>query len=161
MNYHNIISDDMNNGDGLRVTLFVSGCTHHCLNCHNPETWDICSGILFDKDAENELFDKLKPDWISGITFSGGDPLHPSNREEILRLSRKFKELFPNKTAWLYTGYEFEEIKNLEILEYLDVIVVGPFVDALKDVNYEWAGSTNQRVLRKTGYQWIENKKEE
>ena len=161
MNYHNIISDDMNNGDGLRVTLFVSGCDHHCLNCHNPETWDICSGILFDKDAENELFDKLKPDWISGITFSGGDPLHPSNREEILRLSRKFKELFPNKTAWLYTGYEFEEIKNLEILEYLDVIVVGPFVDALKDVNYEWAGSTNQRVLRKTGYQWIENKKEE
>lgn len=161
MNYHNIINDDMNNGDGLRVTLFVSGCNHHCLNCHNPETWDICSGILFDKDAENELFDKLKPDWISGITFSGGDPLHPSNRDEILRLSKKFKELFPNKTAWLYTGYEFEEIKNLEILEYLDVIVVGPFVDALKDVNYEWAGSTNQRVLRKIKSQWIENKKEE
>ena len=161
MNYHNIISDDMNNGDGLRVTLFVSGCNHHCINCHNPETWDICSGILFDKDAENELFDKLKPNWISGITFSGGDPLHPSNREEILRLSKQFKELFPNKTAWLYTGYEFEEIKNLEILKYLDVIVVGPFVDALKDVNYEWAGSTNQRVLRKTDHQWIENKKEE
>ena len=138
MNYHNIISDDMNNGDGLRITLFVSGCDHHCLNCHNPETWDICSGILFDKDAENELFDKLKPDWLSGITFSGGDPLHPSNRDEILRLSKKFKELFPNKTAWLYTGYEFEEIKNLEILEYLDVIVVGKILTSYASVVSEF-----------------------
>ena len=161
MNYIKIENDNFSNGIGIRVVLWVAGCSRHCKGCQNPQTWDKNSGILFDDDAKKELFEALSKDYISGITFSGGDPLHPSNREEILRLSRKFKELFPNKTAWLYTGYEFEEIKNLEILKYLDVIVVGPFVDALKDVNYEWAGSTNQRVLRKIRCQWIENKKEE
>ena len=92
MNYHNITKDDMLNGDGLRVVLWVAGCTHHCHECHNPITWDITGGVAFDDAAEKELFDALKPDYISGITFSGGDPLHPMNREEVARLIKKFKK---------------------------------------------------------------------
>ena len=127
MRYHNITTDDMLNGDGLRTVLWVAGCNHRCEGCHNTITWDINGGIPFDEDAENELFEKLKPDYISGITFSGGDPLHPKNRDEITRLAKKARLLFPKKTVWLYTGYTFDEIKDLEIMQYLDVLVDGEF----------------------------------
>ncbi len=147
MNYHNITTDDMLNGDGLRVVLWVAGCNHYCKHCQNPETWDVGGGIPFDETAEKELFEKLSKPYISGITFSGGDPLHPFNRSEVFRLIRKTKELFPEKTIWLYTGYNWEEIHHLEGLENIDVLCEGEFIDELKDVNIHWVGSSNQRVI--------------
>ena len=106
MNYHDITKADMLNGSGLRVVLWVAGCSHHCKGCQNPQTWDENSGILFDKQAENELFKALKPEYISGLTFSGGDPLYSNNRYEITRLAKKFREIYHDKkNIWLYTGY--------------------------------------------------------
>ena len=147
MRYHNITTDDMLNGDGLRTVLWVAGCNHHCEGCQNPITWDINGGIPFDEDAENELFEKLAPDYISGLTFSGGDPLHPQNRAEITRLAKKSRELFPKKDIWLYTGYVFDEIKELEIMQYIDVLVDGEFKKELFDEKLHWKGSANQRVI--------------
>lgn len=147
MRFHDITTDDMLNGDGLRTVLWVAGCTHHCKGCHNPVTWDINGGIPFDEAAEKELFDKLEPDYISGLTLSGGDPLHPENRNEVTRICRKFKELFPNKNIWLYTGYSFEEIKDLEVVPLLDVIVDGEFIIEQLDPKLHWKGSGNQRVI--------------
>lgn len=137
----------MLNGDGLRTVLWVAGCTHCCKDCQNPITWDIEGGIPFDEAAEQELFEKLAPDHISGVTFSGGDPLHPQNRGEVTRLAKKFREVFPDKTVWLYTGYTFEEIKELEVVQYCDVIVDGEFIAAQLDPKLHWKGSTNQRVI--------------
>lgn len=147
MNYHNITKDDMLNGEGLRVVLWVSGCTHHCKNCHNPITWDIAGGIEFDEAAENELFEALSKKHIDGITFSGGDPLHPFNREEVARLIKKVRENLPNKTIWLYTGYLFDEIKDFEGIPYLDVLIDGEFIEELKDERLHWVGSSNQRII--------------
>ena len=110
-------------------------------------TWDIDGGIPFDENAENELFEKLAPDYISGLTFSGGDPLHPKNRDEVTRLARKFREKFPDKTIWLYTGYRYEEISGLDIVPLVDVIVDGEFVKAQFDAKLHWKGSANQRVI--------------
>ncbi|MGN1423904.1 MAG: anaerobic ribonucleoside-triphosphate reductase activating protein [Oscillospiraceae bacterium] len=147
MRYHNITTDDMLNGDGLRTVLWVAGCTHRCQGCHNPITWDIDGGIPFDEDAENELFEKLSTDYISGLTFSGGDPLHPHNRAEVTRLAKKCRELFPNKTIWLYTGFSWEEICDLEIVPLVNVLVDGRFVKELFDGKLHWKGSSNQRVI--------------
>ena len=110
MNYHNITKDDMLNGDGLRVVLWTAGCTHRCDGCQNPQTWDADGGLPFDEAAEKELFDDLNHDYIAGITFSGGDPLHPFNRDEVLRLAKKVKETLPNKTVWLYAKQDHKPI---------------------------------------------------
>ena len=147
MNYHNITKDDMLNGDGLRVVLWVSGCTHCCDGCQNPETWEISSGIEFDKAAYDELFTALEPDYISGITFSGGDPLHPFNKEEVLKLAKEIKEKMPEKTVWLYTGFLWEEIKDAIDLTNIDVLVDGEFKQELNDNNLKWIGSSNQRII--------------
>ena len=147
MRYHNITTDDMLNGDGLRTVLWVAGCTHRCEGCHNPITWDIVGGVAFDEAAERELFEKIAPEHISGLTFSGGDPLHPRNREEVTRLARKCRELFPEKTIWLYTGFLWEEISELDIVPLLDVVVDGEFVKSLFDARLHWKGSGNQRVI--------------
>ena len=148
MNYHNITKEDMLNGDGLRTVLWVAGCNHHCKNCQNPETWDENGGIPFDKDAEDELFEALDKSYVSGITFSGGDPLFPGNRSEVFRLIKKFREKFGDKkTIWLYTGYLWEQIKDLEGISDIDVIAEGEFIEELKDNNIHWVGSSNQRVL--------------
>lgn len=147
MRYHNITTDDMLNGDGLRTVLWVAGCTHRCEGCHNPITWDIDGGIPFDEAAEQELFEKLSADYISGLTFSGGDPLHPRNRDEVTRLARKCREEFPDKTIWLYTGYRWDEIEALDIVPLLDVVVDGEFVKSLLDARLHWKGSSNQRVI--------------
>lgn len=156
MNYHNIKHDDMLNGDGLRVTLFVSGCEHNCPGCQNPETHPVDSGIPFDEEAENELFEELEKDYISGITFSGGDPCHPQNIKTVFGLMLKAKMLYPNKTIWLYTGYTLPEINKMEfgpaIINLVDVFVEGKFVQALADINAPWVGSTNQNVVRKGDY---------
>lgn len=148
MRYHDITKDDMKNGDGLRAVLWVSGCEHACPGCQNPVTWDPDDGLIFDDKAKEELFEILGRDYISGLTLSGGDPLFPGNRSDILGLLKEVKALFPKKTVWCYTGYTYEEVKDLEHLKYIDVLVDGKFVESLKDNKYEWAGSTNQRVIR-------------
>lgn len=147
MNYHNITKEDMLNGDGLRVVLWVAGCNHQCKGCHNPITWDENGGLPFDKEAEDELFEALDKPHIDGITFSGGDPLLPANRSEVLRLVKKTREKFPQKTIWLYTGYKWDDVKDLDGIELVDVLVDGEFVEELKDNNLHWVGSANQRVL--------------
>lgn len=147
MRYHNITKEDMLNGDGLRVVLWLAGCTHQCRNCQNPITWDPEGGLVFDEAAKQEIFDELEKDYVSGITFSGGDPLYTGSREDVLELIREIKERYPDKTIWLYTGYLWEEICDLELVSYLDVLVDGPFVEELKDNNLPWKGSSNQRVV--------------
>ncbi len=147
MNYHNITKEDMLNGDGLRVVLWVSGCSHRCKNCQNPITWDKNGGLLFDEKVEAELFDALNHEYIDGITFSGGDPMLPENRSEICRLIRKCRDNFPDKTIWLYTGYNFEDILHIEEIKLVDVIADGEFIEKLKDNNIPWVGSSNQRVI--------------
>ena len=148
MNYHNITKEDVLNGEGVRVVLWVSGCPHHCKGCHNPETWPLNSGIEFDEEAREELFEALNRPYISGITFSGGDPLHPQNREEITKLSKLIREKFPTKNQWLYTGYLYSDVKDLEIMKSLDVIVTGEYQEQNRSPNLPWVGSHNQRVIR-------------
>ena len=147
MRYHNITKDDMLNGDGLRVVLWVAGCSHGCKGCHNPITWDICGGIPFDQEAKEEIFTELKKPYIAGITFSGGDPLHPKNREETGALIREIRSNFPDKTIWVYTGYQWEEIQDLDYIKETDIVVDGEFVEELKDAKLHWKGSANQRVV--------------
>ncbi|MCI7796595.1 MAG: anaerobic ribonucleoside-triphosphate reductase activating protein [Lachnospiraceae bacterium] len=147
MRYHNITKDDMLNGDGLRTVLWVAGCSHGCKNCQNPITWDICGGIPFDEAAKEELFAELEKDYISGITFSGGDPLHVKNRDEVGALIREIHKKFPDKTIWVYTGYLWDEVRDLPYMKYVDVLVDGKFVEALKDTTLHWKGSSNQKVI--------------
>lgn len=147
MRYHNITKEDMLNGDGLRVVLWFAGCSHHCKNCQNPVTWDPEGGLEFDEAAKQEIFEELKKDYISGITFSGGDPLYPGTRDGLTGLVREIREKYPQKTIWVYTGFLWEEICHLDLISDLDVVVDGRFVEELKDNNLPWKGSSNQRVI--------------
>lgn len=147
MRYHNITKDDMLNGDGLRVVLWVAGCSHCCRECHNPVTWDPNGGLEFDDAAKQEIFEELSKDYVSGITFSGGDPLHYQNIREVTRLAREIRERFPDKTIWLYTGSTWEEVQGEEVLKYLDVLVDGEFKIDLFDPKLHWKGSSNQKVI--------------
>ena len=147
MRYHNITKDDMLNGDGLRVVLWVSGCSHCCKECQNPLTWDANSGLVFDEAAKEEVFEQLDKSYVSGITFSGGDPLFTANIPEVTALAGEIREKYPNKTIWLYTGSLWEEIQGEKILQYLDVLVDGEFRIEEKDASLKWKGSANQRVI--------------
>lgn len=147
MRYHNITTDDMLNGDGLRTVLWVAGCSHKCRGCHNSITWDINGGIVFDAPAKAELFENLSKDYIKGVTFSGGDPLHPKNRDEVGILIKEISKKFPDKDIWLYTGFTFEEIKDLDFIPLIDVIVDGKFIKKFFDSKLHWCGSSNQRVI--------------
>lgn len=147
MRYHNITKDDMLNGDGLRTVLWLAGCSHCCYKCQNPVTWDPNGGLPFDEAAKTELFEALDKSYISGITFSGGDPLYPGTRLDLLELMKEIREKFPTKTMWLYTGYLWEEIKDLELVSYLDVLVDGEFIYEQLDATLKWKGSANQRVI--------------
>lgn len=147
MRYHNITKDDMLNGDGLRVVLWVAGCTHCCEDCQNPITWDINGGIPFDEAAEEELFCELSKNYISGITLSGGDPLHPQNRGDIEKLLEKINARFPDKTVWCYTGFLWEEVRELPLMKYVDVLVDGKYDKSVRNVQLHWKGSSNQRVI--------------
>lgn len=169
MNYHNITYPDQNNGDGLRIVLWVAGCEHHCANCQNQQTWNPQSGIPFDENAMNEIGNELKKDYISGITFSGGDPLHPKNVQNVLKIVYEIRVSYPTKNIWLYTGYTWEEIwikdivktgdriKNMrqkaitnlrrQVVSMCDVLIDGRYVDELRDVSLHWRGSSNQRVI--------------
>ncbi|MDE6387047.1 MAG: anaerobic ribonucleoside-triphosphate reductase activating protein [Lachnospiraceae bacterium] len=147
MRYHNITKDDMLNGDGLRVVLWVAGCTHCCRECHNPVTWDPDGGVLFDDNAKQEIFSQLEKPYIQGITFSGGDPLHSANRLDVRELMEEIKQKYPDKTIWLYTGDSWEDILHYPIMKYVDVLVDGEFKIDLKDTKLLWKGSSNQRVI--------------
>ena len=147
MRYHDITYDDMKNGDGLRVVLWVSGCEHCCKDCQNPVTWDENGGLLFDDKAKQELFDYINHNHISGLTLSGGDPLFMHNREAVLCLCEDFRLNFPDKNIWLYTGYDWNDIKHLSVLKYIDVCIDGKYDCNLRDVKLKWRGSSNQRVI--------------
>lgn len=137
----------MLNGDGLRVVLWVAGCTHCCKECHNPITWDPDGGVLFDEAAKGEIFGQLDKPYISGITFSGGDPLHSANRLDVRELMEEIRQKYPDKTIWLYTGDRWEDVLHYPMMKYVDVLVDGEFMIDLKDTKLRWKGSSNQRVI--------------
>ena len=137
----------MLNGDGLRVVLWVSGCSHCCEDCQNPLTWDPNGGLPFDEAAKEEVFAELEKNYISGITLSGGDPLYPGNRMDIRNLVKEIREKYPKKTIWMYTGYEWEIVRSFDILKYVDVLVDGEYEKDKRDTQLHWRGSSNQRVI--------------
>lgn len=147
MRYHNITKDDMLNGDGLRVVLWVAGCDHCCKECQNPMTWDPDGGLLFDDAAKAEIFEQLEKPYIEGITFSGGDPLHCANRDGVKALAKEIKQKYPGKNIWLYTGEVWETAMKYSVIPYIDVLVDGEFEQDKKDTALLWKGSSNQRVI--------------
>lgn len=147
MRYHDITKDDMNNGDGLRVVLWVAGCNHCCEDCQNPMTWDPNGGVLFDDAAKQEIFDQLDKPYISGITFSGGDPLHFANVADVTKLAEEIRDRYPDKTIWMYTGSLWEECRDLPVMKVVDVLVDGEYKKDVRDINLMWKGSKNQRVI--------------
>ena len=151
MNYHNIKTDDMLNGDGLRVTCWVSGCNIGCFNCYNPQTWDFDSGIPFTEETMQEILYDLSKPYIKGLTLSGGHPFDPHNAPKVLEIVKRVKMVFPNKDIWIYSGYVWENIIKdetlREILKYSDVLVDGTYVDELRDISLPFKGSSNQRII--------------
>jgi len=147
MKYHNILHDNMENGPGLRVVLFVSGCNRHCKGCQNPQTWDRNSGITFGGEEAAEIFQELSEPYIAGLTLVGGEPLMPYNVPLLTELCKACKEDYPDKTIWCYTGFKYDEVKDLDIMKYIDVLLDGEFIQELADEKIEWVGSSNQRVI--------------
>ena len=154
MNYADIRPIDVANGPGVRVSLFVSGCTHHCEGCFNPETWDFQYGKPFGPEQEEEVLSALARPYIHGLSLLGGEPMEPENQQAILHLVRRVRERFPDKDIWCYSGYLFEDLAagrvgehSRELLEQLDVLVDGPFVVGLKNLGLRFRGSCNQRIL--------------
>lgn len=160
MNYGAIKTADVANGPGVRVTLFVSGCTHHCRECFQPETWDFSYGSAFTKATQEELLEELSPDYIAGLTLLGGEPFEPENQRVLLAFLRRVRARFPQKTIWAFTGYLFEELAGYEtgtgrarcevtdeMLSFLDVLVDGEFRIEEKDIRLRFRGSANQRLL--------------
>ena len=152
MNYHNIKTCDLLNGEGARVVLWVSGCQHSCEGCFNKQTWDKNSGIPFTDDTFKEITDALSEPFCDGLTLSGGDPLAPFNYEEILSLCKKVKQMFPEKTIWVYSGFTYDFIKEnrSESLNYIDVLVDGLYIEKLRDKKLQYRGSSNQNIIRLT-----------
>ncbi|NLC97061.1 MAG: anaerobic ribonucleoside-triphosphate reductase activating protein [Erysipelotrichaceae bacterium] len=156
MNYASIKNCDVANGIGVRVSLFVSGCTHYCKGCFNSEAWDFDYGDPFDSQAQEKVLNLLKPKHISGLTLLGGEPLDPANQIGLIPFIRKFKQEYPDKTLWCYSGYTYEYITDVmfkelpytkELLSYIDVLVDGKFVEELKDLRLRFKGSSNQRII--------------
>lgn len=156
MHYGNIKKYDIANGEGVRVTLFVSGCTHHCKNCFNPETWNFKYGKPFNEEVENEILNLLSSDNIHGLTLLGGEPFEVENQKGWLQLAKRVKELYPNKNIWAYSGYTYEQLtSNIsphceitdELLSYVDVLVDGEFKEELKNLKLNFRGSSNQRII--------------
>ena len=156
MYYGEIKNCDIANGEGVRVTLFVSGCTNHCKNCFQPQTWDFEYGQPFTEETEQHLLELLSPSYISGLTLLGGEPFEPENQRELVKLLHRVREAFPKKNVWSYSGYTLEQIcgeghphceVTEEMLSLIDVLVDGRFVEALKDVSLKFRGSSNQRII--------------
>lgn len=175
MNYANIKFNDIANGEGVRTSLFVSGCTHHCKNCFNKETWDFNYGKPFTVEVEEKIIQSLKPSYVNGLTLLGGEPMEPANQKGLLPLLKKVKQQFPEKQIWCYTGYLIDDLLGLgriemknkaentsiiqtltnrahadytkEVLSYIDIMVDGEFKEDLKDISLRFKGSSNQRII--------------
>ena len=157
MNYGEIKKYDIANGPGVRVTLFVSGCRHHCKGCFNAETWDFHYGNPYTEKTEKEILDALNHPYIAGLTLLGGEPFEPENQRELVKLLKKVRKMYPKKNIWSYSGYVYDkdlipggraytEVTD-EMSSYIDVLVDGPFVEDLKDITLQFRGSSNQRIL--------------
>ena len=159
MNYAIIKWTDIANGEGVRISLFVSGCTHRCKNCFNSVAWDFSYGELFDENVQEQIIEGLKSDYVAGLSLLGGEPLEPQNQEALYPFIKRVREKFPNKTIWCYTGFVLDErtgsltnaTKNTlytqRLISLFDVLVDGPFVEELKDIRLKFRGSSNQRVI--------------
>ena len=147
MNYGAIKKIDIANGLGVRVSLFVSGCRNHCKGCFQPQTWDFEYGQPFTKETEDEILEALRPPWIQGLSVLGGEPMEAENQKALMPFLQRVREECPDKDVWLYSGYVYEEIKDSELLQYVNVLVDGPFVEELKDPSLAFRGSRNQRIL--------------
>ncbi len=158
MNYGEIKKVDIANGTGVRVSLFVSGCTHHCKGCFNPETWNFDYGNKYTKETEQSIIDALSPSYIEGLSLLGGEPFEPQNQPTLLGLLKRIRKELPTKNVWCYSGYTFEELSGqkesraftentLEMLSLIDVLVDGEFVEELKDISLKFRGSSNQRII--------------
>lgn len=148
MKYNKIRKMDISNGPGVRVAIFMQGCAFHCTNCFNKETWDFNEGKEFTEDTVNRVLELAQKDHIVGLSILGGEPMHPVNIEGTTRLAKKFKEKYPNKSVWVWTGFLFDkDLKDKEVLKYIDVLVDGRYEDELHDFRLKWCGSSNQRVI--------------
>ena len=157
MNYGNIKYCDIADGEGVRTTLFVSGCTHHCKGCFQPETWDFSYGEEFTGVVEDMILESLAPEYVDGLTVLGGEPMEPSNQRALVCFLERVKEAYPSKTIWAYTGDTYEALTDPDsprrtevtdrVLACIDVLVDGPFVEELKDISARFRGSSNQRII--------------
>ena len=156
MNYGAIKKCDIANGVGVRTVLFVSGCTHHCKGCFQPETWNFDYGERYTKETEDEIIESLRPDYVDGITLLGGEPFEPEKQRELVKLLRRIKKELPQKTVWSFSGYTYEELTGdsravcevtNEMLSMLDVLVDGEFVEAKRNISLRFRGSENQRLI--------------
>ena len=149
MRYNKIRKMDISNGPGIRVSIFLQGCEFHCKNCFNPETWSFKSGKEFTNETINKILELSDKETVSGLSILGGEPMHPKNIEGTIELAKKFKEKFPKKTIWVWSGFLYDDIlkRNPEIFDYIDVMVDGQYVDELHDPTLRWKGSSNQRVI--------------
>lgn len=157
MYYGTIKNCDIANGQGVRVSLFVSGCTNHCKGCFQPETWAFDYGQPFTAETEDSLLSLLSPDYINGLSLLGGEPFEPENQRALLPFVRRFRQSFPGKTVWAFTGFCYEQLLTEgshprcevtdELLQLLDVLVDGPFTEKLRDISLRFRGSSNQRLI--------------
>ncbi len=173
MNYASIRTCDIANGEGVRVSLFVSGCTHHCKGCFNEEAWDFSYGNPFTKDTAEFIFKAAEPSWITGLSLLGGEPMEPENQKVLRPFLREFRARFgDSKTVWVYTGCIYEDLTGRnggvsrwrtddtpEMLSSIDILVDGPFIESLKDISLKFRGSSNQRILdlKKGGESWLKS----
>lgn len=157
MNYATIKTHDVANGEGIRISLFVSGCTHHCKGCFNKEAWDFEYGTLYTKETEQYIIDALSPSYISGLSLLGGEPFEPQNQTTVLSLIKRVRQEYPEKDIWCYTGYDFEDdilsgrLKDQSItaqmIKNIDILVDGKFIEEKKSLNLRFRGSSNQRII--------------
>lgn len=158
MNYADIKQYDISNGPGVRVSVFVSGCTHHCKGCFNAVAWDFNYGKPFTEKTIDDVIEYMKPSYVCGLTVLGGEPMEPQNQTELVKLLRKVREIYPEKSIWLFSGYDFEQDilgrmihevpETKEILSYLEVMVDGEFIEEQKSLSLRFKGSANQRTIR-------------
>ena len=148
MRYNKIRKMDISNGPGVRVSIFFQGCAFHCKNCFNPETWSFTAGEEFNDEVIENIIKLCEPDHITGLSMLGGEPMHPKNIAGTTKLAKRFKEVYPNKTLWSWSGFLFDkDLKDKEVMQYIDVLVDGQYVDELRNPTLKWKGSSNQRVI--------------
>ena len=147
MRYNLIRKMDISNGPGVRVSIFMQGCSFHCKNCFNQETWDFEGGQEFTDDTINKVLELSNKPEVKGLSILGGEPMHPTNIEGTTKLAKAFKEKYPEKNIWAWSGFKYEDIKNNDVFNYIDVLVDGQYKDELHDPTLKWRGSSNQRVI--------------